>query len=118
MGIFSKAKASLRPSSKTSTVEGSTNSTLAQSAQPSTTDLEKSGLPLTQSYDAEQKEMEAKTEVAGSEHDLEQVVTRSGDPNNEEYEYPSGWKLGLISLALCLSVFCMALVRTQLEKEP
>lgn len=29
----------------------------------------------------------------------------------DESHYPKGWKLGLISVALCLSVFCMALVR-------
>ncbi len=26
-------------------------------------------------------------------------------------EYPVAWKLGLITIALCLSVFCVALVR-------
>jgi len=32
--------------------------------------------------------------------------------SGEGVEYPTGVKLGLISLALCLSVFLMALVRT------
>lgn len=32
--------------------------------------------------------------------------------DDEEEEYPSKWKLGLITIALCLSVFCMALDNT------
>jgi hypothetical protein len=28
----------------------------------------------------------------------------------EEDEYPSSWKLALVTIALCLSVFCFALV--------
>jgi hypothetical protein len=31
--------------------------------------------------------------------------------NGEEEEYPASWRLALITIALCLSVFCMALVR-------
>lgn len=27
-----------------------------------------------------------------------------------EHEYPKAWRLGVITIALCLSVFCMALV--------
>jgi hypothetical protein len=30
----------------------------------------------------------------------------------EEFEYPKAWSLAAITLALCLSVFCMALVRS------
>lgn len=30
---------------------------------------------------------------------------------DEGIEYPVAWKLGLITIALCLSVFCVALVR-------
>lgn len=33
-------------------------------------------------------------------------------PEDEE-EYPNAWKLTLISIALCLCVFCVALVRTK-----
>jgi hypothetical protein len=28
----------------------------------------------------------------------------------DDFEYPTKWKLAIITLALCLSVFCMALV--------
>ncbi|KAF2474665.1 MFS general substrate transporter [Lindgomyces ingoldianus] len=30
----------------------------------------------------------------------------------EDFEYPKAWKLAIITIALCLSVFCMALVHT------
>lgn len=33
-----------------------------------------------------------------------------GDALEKEEEYPSSWRLALITIALCLSVFCMALV--------
>jgi hypothetical protein len=34
-----------------------------------------------------------------------------GQTEDDEQEYPAAWRLGLITIALCLSVFCMALVR-------
>jgi hypothetical protein len=34
----------------------------------------------------------------------------SGD-DDDDFEYPTKWRLTAITLALCLSVFCMALVR-------
>jgi hypothetical protein len=33
----------------------------------------------------------------------------SGD-DDDDFEYPTAWKLAAITTALCLSVFCMALV--------
>lgn len=38
------------------------------------------------------------------------------DEAHADVEYPVAWKLGLITIGLCLSVFCMALVR--LESPP
>lgn len=32
------------------------------------------------------------------------------DSPEDESEYPASWRLGLITIALCLAVFCMALV--------
>jgi len=60
---------------------------------PSPSVNEKSELP---------KEIEA-TEMGG--HDLNKIKT-----SETGVEYPSGVKLGLITLALCLSVFLIALV--------
>jgi len=34
----------------------------------------------------------------------------SAEDGSDDVEYPAGWKLALITIALCLSVFCMALV--------
>lgn len=34
----------------------------------------------------------------------------STSDDEEHFEYPTKWKLAAITLALCLSVFCMALV--------
>lgn len=44
---------------------------------------------------------------------LEEAKKQTADHEGEdEIEYPSSWKLAIISLALCLSVFCMALDNT------
>lgn len=32
------------------------------------------------------------------------------ESQEDDTEYPAAWRLGLITIALCLSVFCMALV--------
>jgi len=34
----------------------------------------------------------------------------SADDEEDGFEYPKSWKLAAITIALCLSVFCMALV--------
>ncbi|KAK3044384.1 MFS sugar transporter [Coniosporium uncinatum] len=36
----------------------------------------------------------------------------SAEDGTDDVEYPAGWKLALITIALCLSVFCMALDNT------
>jgi hypothetical protein len=38
----------------------------------------------------------------------EEKTEQEGD---EEYQYPTSWKLYLITIGLCLAVFCLALVR-------
>jgi hypothetical protein len=34
----------------------------------------------------------------------------SSDDEDDDFEYPTAWRLAAITTALCLSVFCMALV--------
>lgn len=34
----------------------------------------------------------------------------SNSEEEDDFEYPTKWKLAIITIALCLSVFCMALV--------
>jgi hypothetical protein len=38
----------------------------------------------------------------------EEKIEQEGE---EEYQYPTSWKLYLITIGLCLAVFCLALVR-------
>jgi hypothetical protein len=47
-------------------------------------------------------------------HEISDETTKRPGMNDEDdnIEYPSSWRLALITIALCLSVFCMALVRT------
>jgi hypothetical protein len=45
---------------------------------------------------------------AEAEADAKAADTDADD--EEDVEYPAAWRLGLITIALCLSVFCMALV--------
>src|SRR3954469_8917101 len=40
----------------------------------------------------------------------EEIVKEKTSAEDDDYEYPKSWKLALITTALCLSVFCMALV--------
>jgi MFS family permease len=42
----------------------------------------------------------------------EQPVSGLQSPPGDDYEYPTKWKLALITIALCLAVFCMALDNT------
>lgn len=37
--------------------------------------------------------------------------TASASDEDDDFEYPKGFKVAAITIALCLSVFCMALVR-------
>ncbi|KAG6001557.1 hypothetical protein E4U21_004097 [Claviceps maximensis] len=52
-------------------------------------------------------------------HTKEDIITESnsdadttGATSDDGHEYPASWRLGLITVALCLSVFCMALDNT------
>jgi hypothetical protein len=100
MGLFSK-KETPRPSSKTSA------STLNTSVEPS--EMEKTD-PTADS--ADHKEMMDAKEAG--ELGVDGRKSEEGPQEEvDDYDYPSGLKLTLITLALCLSVFCMALVRSQ-----
>lgn len=58
--------------------------------------------------------VDAATPIAGTgeKSSRPSSVASPGPENNDEddFEYPTKWKLGAITVALCLSVFCMALV--------
>jgi hypothetical protein len=115
MGVFSKAKDALRPASKKS-VDGSAASTIAPSVEPSVMEKNPNAQPDNGSHPAnqvtesrEESELDVKEKAeAGIE---EAKLDDSADNFEDDYEYPTKMKLVLITLALCLSVFCMALVR-------
>ena len=57
-------------------------------------------------------------EKTADEKELEVNEKRNSKAGNgdeeDDFEYPTKWKLTIITLALCLSVFCMALVSPDL----
>lgn len=93
----------LRPASVRS-MQNSTTTTQVDgaSAVPSVLDKERAEVSGSQSP----SETASNVEKLDEKKDVE-----SGNESDSEIEYPKSWKLALISLALCLSVFCMALVR-------
>lgn len=91
----------MRPSS---THSMSTDSTLGRSARPSV--LEKKD-PIDTTVDT----AEMPSTMEKQEEALDNVVKATdASPAEEEPEYPKSFKLALITIALMLSVFCMALV--------
>jgi len=118
MGFFSKKKQDA-PATKPATTKlshpGSDATTPAHSGAPSVLDKEKAEPAdvtvnptesRTQSRDEEaQNELEKKIE--GIEKDEEEQ-----EKEQDGVEYPKAMKLTLITIALCLSVFCMALDNT------
>lgn len=54
----------------------------------------------------------ASVHAAEKEPGVNEKRNSTGGNSDEEddFEYPTKWKLAIITLALCLSVFCMALV--------
>ena len=49
-------------------------------------------------------------EIPDKDYDDTEPVLRSRRNPDDDYEYPSSWKLVLITIGLCFCVFCMALV--------
>ncbi|KAF2098513.1 MFS general substrate transporter [Rhizodiscina lignyota] len=110
MGATDAKDSSLRPPSNGSLKDSTT--TIARSGSPSLMDKET----------AVEKEAEVHHPAVPDPHSLKDEVQNaveeakeqdSGDNQEEDtYDYPKSWKLGLITIALCLSVFCMALDNT------
>ncbi|KAF2645802.1 MFS general substrate transporter [Massarina eburnea CBS 473.64] len=86
----------LRPASM-----ANSDTTIAPTNAPSLVDTEKQPAPSSVSS-VQEKGPETTDAVSGA-----------GEPEEaEEQEYPTAWKLAVITVALCLSVFCMALDNT------
>jgi hypothetical protein len=105
----------LRPPSKASSEE-----TIAQSVEPSLQDnkLATGAMPSpTNSVHeksagdyGEKSAQDFGGEETNKEKDATENTSHDGSPQEDEFEYPKKWTLAVITLALCLSVFCMALV--------
>jgi hypothetical protein len=85
------------PSSSANSISKSVDPTMSEHKEAYVPDPEKD---VTPDQDVTEKELSiVEAENAG-------VII---SPSEEEEEYPKSWRLGLITIALCLSVFCMAL---------
>lgn len=63
------------------------------------------------------KESVAK-EVSNTESQEEKREGDDTETPGDEEEYPNGWKLLLITIGLCLCVFCLALVCPRIDIDP
>jgi hypothetical protein len=61
---------------------------------------------------------EKTTEAKEPEVNEKRNSKSSNYDEEDDFEYPTKWKLAIITLALCLSVFCMALVSLQIRSSP
>lgn len=78
------------------------------SEEPPHTEKREDVAPVT----AETETQQPTSEKAVHEISDEPTKQPAVDDEDDNIEYPSSWRLALITVALCLSVFCMALVRT------
>lgn len=98
MGVLNKLihKKSSDTSSKASTVDPETHTPVPTDVEKPQETLQKiSTLPVPEDLLKEKDQAKA-----------------ADDDDEDDTEYPTAWKLGLITTALCLSVFCMALDNT------
>lgn len=126
----SKGKASSKAASEKSTlIEESRNSNASRNSNIRAEDTQKeiaNGATNTTAKDESSKEVKpnedsnkepaskdnAEKEVKDGENKSDSDV--DGEKTQEpEIEYPSAWKLVLITIALCFCVFCVALVSTE-----
>lgn len=92
-----------RPSSMTDSEK-----TAAPSVQPAVTDEKKGAVETV--APAAGVAVHAARPVTGEKSTRSNSVAEPTEDDEDNFEYPTKWKLTAITLALCLSVFCMALV--------
>src|ERR1700742_4073440 len=85
-----------------SSLPSSSANSISKSVEPSMADNKEMNVP--------NAEKEASPVPESLEKEVD--VLPDASPAEEEIEYPKSWRLGLITAALCLSVFCMALDNT------
>ncbi|KAF2090639.1 MFS general substrate transporter [Saccharata proteae CBS 121410] len=105
----------LIPSARHSTATDA-QSTLAPSSAPSVRERKETepadnlNMATSDSHSQHNGEKEATVGGPAELTNLEQALDQTNP--QEEDEYPKSWRLGLVTVALCLSVFCMALDNT------
>lgn len=106
-------KETLRPYS----MAGSETTTVAHSVEPSVFE-KKEMTPSAAPSSTSVREPSAEPQTAEANEELDEKTPKEaveGSISDEEaednFEYPKSWKLAIITIALALSVFCMALVR-------
>ncbi|KAF2112411.1 MFS transporter [Lophiotrema nucula] len=97
-------KETLRPLSM-----ADSETTVARSVEPSI--LEKKE-PVESVMPSAEPESQTATTAPGDEKAVERSSQHSASDEEDDFEYPKAWKLTIITIALCLSVFCMALDNT------
>lgn len=106
MRFFNRSKAAVEENNSVAKAEETTPS---DSEAPSVTDQEKSGLETPQV--AQEVRSNSKDEVEiGAEKKVEDGT--EDEEEDDESRYPKAMKLTLITIALCLAVFCMAIDNT------
>jgi hypothetical protein len=108
---MSDANNHLRPSTNASMADS--DKTATQSHAPSIVD--KPGVPQTVAPSTEAAVLATDPMAAGEKHAVDANTLRrdsqvSVSDEEDGFVYPKGLKLAAITTALCLSVFCMALV--------
>lgn len=103
------------------TLDGSTDVSRVDSSSERKVDLGTEGTRLPTPSDTNEAPIDPAAGLAQSEKQqgveeeagevTEKAATRTAEEEeDDENEYPAKWRLALITIALCLSVFCMALV--------
>jgi hypothetical protein len=107
---MSDQKVHLKPSAAST---ADSEKTAAVSKAPSVMDYEKTDASLAPS--AREPSAEPHTAPGTANSKERTVVEEAGEEaeeDDDDEDYPKAWRLTVITVALCLSVFCMALVCT------
>ncbi|KAK5112973.1 hypothetical protein LTR62_003795 [Meristemomyces frigidus] len=117
MGIFSRKQKSEQPTSVMAQTElprlGSSDTTPVPSTTPSVLDKEhKADESAVDFHATEVRSHSRDSEIVGEKQLEKDVTAEEEEEEDDDVEYPAKLQLVLITIALCLSVFCMALDNT------
>ncbi|KAF2206021.1 MFS general substrate transporter [Delitschia confertaspora ATCC 74209] len=100
----------LRPQSSRS-MTGDSETTAARSVEPSVLDKKDPEGSIMPSAAGSFREKTTDPDQPTEIREKEEAVS-DGSLQEDDHDYPKGWKLAIITIGLCLSVFCMALDNT------